>query len=116
MISFLSLEYLILKQNKENDHFYKISLHPFLFACLFYCFSHSDTVFLLISMYGEELCIHCSSYGHSFYLDSSKSCQISKLEVRFKEDSDEELRSWRRIFISLWVETTCSFHPVIMSF
>lgn len=67
-------------------------------------------------MYGEELCIHCSSYGHSFYLDSSKSCQISKLEVRFKEDSDEDLRSWRRTSISLWVETTSSFHPVIMSF
>lgn len=42
MIKFLSLEYLILKQLKENDHLYKISLHSFLFVLLFfslgYCF------------------------------------------------------------------------------
>ena len=43
-------------------------------------------VFPFISIYGKELHVPCSCHGNSFYLDSTKSCQISKLKVRFQED------------------------------
>ena len=37
---------------------------------------------------------------------------ISNLEVRSQEDSDEKLRNWRRIFISLLVNITCFFYSI----
>lgn len=44
-----------------------------------------------------------------FGLHSTKSGQISNLKVRFQKDSNEKLRNWRRIFISLLVDITCYF-------
>lgn len=107
MMKFLPSEYLISKQNREQSFVWNHS-SSFLVHLLIYfvVFLHSDIFpiyFHLMSIVRSQVFL-----VHSFYLDS-KSCQIFKLEVRFKKNSDEKLRSQRRIFISLLVDIICFF-------